>query len=209
MLTNIIVTTRVNTVSLHESILYSNHPIQKAMDWFLYSIWHDESLWISFVWNLDTFSHDRYSLRKKKFDLSLPKNQIYVHELCQKLLQEPNVIEEITNNRVFGKNIQRDVRNFDCFMEEFKSWLEYYKQDFPVRREEFDKKMQQFAIHFEESGTITLARKDLSRHNLGFVDGKLVFFKISFKARGIVDKSLDEAMNTYNFWEDYAKSINK
>jgi hypothetical protein len=70
-------------------------------------------------------------------------------------------------------------------MEEFKIWIEQKGMKFPVPEKRFDDLMQQFAIYNEESDTKTRGRKDLSRHNLGFVDGKLRYFRISFKAEGV------------------------
>jgi len=45
-------------------------------------------------------------------------------------------------------------------------------------------------------------RKDLSRNNLGFVDGQLVYFRIAFKAQGIQHLEHSMAMKVYEYWQN-------
>ena len=75
------------------------------MDWYQNEIWQDPNLWIQFVWNVEDLGHDSFKVMKNGFDLSLPKNQVYLYEVCQKLLMEPNVVEDISSNKLFGKSI--------------------------------------------------------------------------------------------------------
>jgi hypothetical protein len=56
---------------------------------------------------------------------------------------------------------------------------------FPVPQHIFEKTLIEYAIFNEESDVKIKGRRDLSRKNLGFIDGKLRFFRINFKAKGI------------------------
>ena len=91
--TNLLLTMQVSTGSLDENILHKNHPIQKAMDWYQNEIWQDPHLQIDFVWNVEDLGHDSFKVMKHGFDPSIPKNQVYLYEICQKLLMQPNVVE--------------------------------------------------------------------------------------------------------------------
>ena len=48
------------------------------------------------------------------------------------LLDNKKVVEKKEDNIKFGQRIQRDTLNFDCFIEEFKIWLEAKGLNFPV-----------------------------------------------------------------------------
>jgi len=59
--------------------------------------------------------------------------------VCLDLLSNDKVIEQFSDNIKFGKRIQRDTDTFDCFMEEFKIWVEETKGiPFPVLTESFE-----------------------------------------------------------------------
>ena len=95
-------------------------------------------------------------------------------------------------------------------MEEFKTWVEQYKKtSFPVEPELFDSWLQEFAIYNQVDDTKTTGRKDLTRHNFGFKDGKLVYFKIKFKAEGIQDKEHDKALQIYDYWNNQMDQVNQ
>ena len=70
-------------------------------------------------------------------------------------------------------------------MEEFKEWVVGKGNSFPVEESLFEPLLQEFAIYNEVSDTKLKGRKDLTRHNLGWLDRKLVYFRIKFKAVGI------------------------
>ena len=102
------------------------------------------------------------------------------------------------------------MATFDCFIEDFKDWLGTQKQmQFPVAANEFDRLIQEFAIYNEVDDVKSKGRRDLSRHNLGFKDGKLRYFKINFKARGIQDLSHSHAVQVYEYWDQFIQNVNK
>ena len=63
--------------------------------------------------------------------------------------------------------------------EKFREWVIKNNEKFPVPEERFHQMMEQYSI---EKGLI-------SRKLVGFIDGKLIFFRIRFNLVGIIDPS--------------------
>lgn len=60
----------------------------------------------------------------------------------------------MSDNIKFGQKIERDTSNFDCFIEDFKVWVEEEKNTtFPVESARFDSLLQEFAIGQEVGDT--------------------------------------------------------
>ena len=130
----------------HESkdpiILRASNPIQKALIWYKYDLYQDDTIEIEFIWGLQPkllidpersqwlARDDGYLMLDPAFNPALKANQQRLADICGELEQ----VEEFFN-------VQCMIRNFQQWLQSEKPSLQ-----FPVEEEDFHPLWAEYAL---------------------------------------------------------------
>ena len=140
---------------------------------------------------------------KKDFDLSPPKAQQFVLDLCTDIY---NATEKIGDNSVNLIRKQLGNEEVNCFMIGFKEYLEQMNIEFPVPQKEFDKYMQQWLqSRAGNSRARSLPPSQKFEKNMLIKDNKVKGFVIEANSTLIYyDSAYLPVQEKYLAWDSWA-----